>query len=365
MATFAVTDSKIPVKKPNIMSTASRATTALQVIIGVNVLVHLLRDDLRPYLSIRNTYSVGDGSLKAMLLSIVYHVDTSHLLVNMLSLYRYGSELFVSTSSKRWSDTTRVVLCYVLCGLGAFFGVEFLSRYHEAEWHRRVASARRAGRCTHWLCGAINDALGVDASSLITDLLADAKTSMMNSDSLLVRGKLLKMQLFTPSRTRTLTPLVSSQGMFHFQQIKRIGASGVVYGWMGMRLTTSWLSQYHRRMDALDFFFVVLSIAYDFRQSPLTLDDIRLSALMKSDGIDHQAHIMGALFGIMLAVILIQWDKLCDYLKFRRGAGRRLGSRWEDEQRIRQRENDRRRNSRLINENAGNSSSRRRERTML
>mmetsp|Transcript_906 Transcript_906/g.2113 ORF Transcript_906/g.2113 Transcript_906/m.2113 type:complete len:322 (+) Transcript_906:3142-4107(+) len=321
------------------MSTASRATTALQVIIGVNVLVHLLRDDLRPYLSIRNTYSVGDGSLKAMLLSIVYHVDTSHLLVNMLSLYRYGSELFVSTSSKRWSDTTRVVLCYVLCGLGAFFGVEFLSRYHEAEWHRRVASARRAGRCTHWLCGAINDALGVDASSLITDLLADAKTSMMNSDSLL--------------------------GMFHFQQIKRIGASGVVYGWMGMRLTTSWLSQYHRRMDALDFFFVVLSIAYDFRQSPLTLDDIRLSALMKSDGIDHQAHIMGALFGIMLAVILIQWDKLCDYLRFRRGAGRRLGSRWEDEQRIRQRENDRRRNSRLINENAGNSSSRRRERTML
>ena len=167
-----------------------RATTALQVVIGVNVLVHLFRDDLRPYLSTRNTYSVSDGSLKAMLLSIFYHVDASHLFVNMLALYRYGSELFVNTSSKRWSGTARVVLCYVLCGLGAFFGVELLSRYHEKVYHKKIASARRAGRCTHWLCGAINDALGVDASSLITDLLADAKTSVMNADSRLVSGRL-------------------------------------------------------------------------------------------------------------------------------------------------------------------------------
>ena len=165
--------------------------------------------------------------------------------------------------------------------------------------------------------------------------------------------------------TISLTPRVSFQGMFHNQRIKRIGASGVVYGWMGMRLATSWLSPYHRRMDALDFFYVVLSLAYEFRHNPLTIDDLRLSTLMESDGIDHQAHIMGALFGIIFAVSLIQWDKLCDYLKFRRGAGRRLGSRWEDEQRIRQREADRRRNSRLINDNASNASSRRRERTML
>ena len=168
-----------------------------------------------------------------------------------------------------------------------------------------------------------------------------------------------------PSRTLNTYSRVSFQGMFHYQQIRRIGASGVVYGWAGMRVATSWLSLYHRRMDALDFFFVVLSLAHDFRQSPLTLDDMRLSALVESDGTDHQAHIMGALFGVVLAILLIQWDKLCDYLNFYRGAGRRLGSRWEDEERIRQREADRRTNSRLINENAGNASSRRRERTML
>ena len=214
----------------NAMSAASRATTALQVIIGVNILVHLLRDDLRTYLSIRNTYSVRGGSLKAMLLSMFYHVDASHLLVNVLALYRYGSEVFVRTSSKRWSDTTRVVLCYVLCGLGGFFGVEVMSRYHEAEWHRRVASARRAGRCTHWLCGAINDALGVDASSLVTDLLADAKTSLMNADSRLVRGKLLNI---LPSLLYHLHRVFLSRACFTISESRGLArAAWCTAGWV-------------------------------------------------------------------------------------------------------------------------------------
>ncbi|KAL7547037.1 hypothetical protein ACHAWF_010359 [Thalassiosira exigua] len=318
--------------------TSERARTSIYLLIVVNVLIFAYRDDLRPHLNLRRAYRIYDGNLSGMLLSIFYHVDPTHLFMNMIALHRYGSEVFVNSSSKKWHSPFLVIASYVACGIGAFVGIELLSRYHEYQWEQKISSARRASRCNHWLCDSLNQAFGEDVSSYFTNVWADLATSFQFSD--------IKLS------------------MWYYQVVTRIGASGVVYGWMGMRLLTSWLSPYHSRLDGLDFFFIVATLAHDLNESPLSLDDLRMSVLLEGDGVDHAAHIMGALFGLLWALALILCEKITSF-RFGgwwsfRGDGRRLGARWEDDEAIRQQQQQRRENSRLLRTNE-----RTRERTVL
>jgi membrane associated rhomboid family serine protease len=323
---------------------SERARTALHLHILVNVLVYTFRNDLRPYLDLRRTYRIVDGDLRSMLLSICYHVEPAHLFVNMMALHRYGSELFANSPSRLWRSAFAVASSYVLCGIGAFAGIELLSRYHDRQWDRKLVDARHASRCTHWLCGALNDALGGDVVSSLTDAWAELSTSIQYAD---VRVS-----------------------MHYFRFVYRIGASGVVYGWMGMRLVTSLMSPNHSRLNASDYFFLIATLAHDLRESALSLDDFRKIPLLEGDGIDHAAHVMGAISGMIWASSLILWEKLPSFRFVRwrwwgsSGGGRRLGSRWEDEQVIRERPNQRLQNSRLLNPGRGDRL-RRRERTWL
>jgi len=308
--------------------TSERAKTALYLLILINIFIYSYRDELQPYLSLKRSYRIHDGNLKSMLLSIFFHMDPTHLFMNMLALNRYGTELFVYTSSSRWQSTFVIIISYVACGLGAFIGVELLSQYHDYQWESKLRVAREANRCTHWFCNSLNDKLGTDISSYFTNAWADLTTSVQNVD--------IKVSLW------------------YNQMIYRIGASGVVYGWMGMRLVTSAFSPYHRSMDTFDLFIILATLAYDLNQSPITLDDLRLSTLLEGDGVDHSAHLVGFMFGMAYAFILIYWIRFTLYggLSWWRGGrnGRRLGTRWEDEQRIQQQREQRRQNSRLINQ---------------
>ncbi len=121
--------------------------------------------------------------------------------------------------------------------------------------------------------------------------------------------------------------------MMHYQMVYRIGASGVVYGWMGMRLFTSWMSPHHSRLDGLDYLFLVVTLAHDLSKSPLSLEGLRVSVFLEEDGIDHSAHLMGAGTGVIWALAIIIWEKVVPF-RWRSNsvAGRRLGTRWEDEQ---------------------------------
>jgi len=208
-------------------------------------------------------------------------------------------------------------------------GIELLSRYHEYQWEQKLSDARYASRCNHWLCSSLNDAIGEDVSSYFTNAWADLTTSFEFAD--------IKLS------------------MRYYRAIHRIGASGVVYGWMGMRLITSWLSPYHSRLDSLDYFFLIATLAHDLSESPLSLEDLRVSVLLEGDGVDHAAHIMGAIFGVNWALALILLEKVTSFQFGRRlwwwrnTGGRRLGERWEDEERTQQREQQRRENSRLLN----------------
>lgn len=268
--------------------------------------------------------------------------------MNMIALHRYGSELFVNSSSRRWQSIFMVMVSYVACGIGAFGGIELLSRYHEYQWEQKLNNARSASRCNHWLCDSLNDVWGEDISSYFTNALADFTTSFQFAD--------IKLS------------------MWYYQVIYRIGASGVIYGWMGMRLLTSWMSPYHSRLDGLDYFFLIATLAHDLKESPISLEDLRISVLLEGDGVDHAAHIMGFVFGMIWALVLILWEKVTTFGLFGSrwrwwgrsggGAGRRLGARCEDEQQVMHEQGQQRRqNSRLLNRRS--SSQRPRERAIL
>jgi len=235
-----------------------------------------------------------------------------------------------------------VLVSYLACGIGAFGGIELLSRYHEYEWEKKINDARYARKCNHWLCDSLNDVWGEDISSYFTNALADFTTSFQFAD--------LKLS------------------MWHFQLIYRIGASGVVYGWMGMRLVTSWMSPHHSRLNGLDYFFIISTLVHDLNETPISLEDLGMSTLMGGDGIDHAAHIMGAVFGMIWAVVLILWTKITSFGLFGgrwRGTGRRLGASWEDEQLRREQQQQRMQNIHLLNQSRTSRGPRPRDRTML
>ena len=319
-----------------------RAKSGLTLLILINVIVHVFRNNfLRDLHSVHKTYRINNGNLTSMLLSIIYHVDSTHLLVNMLSLNRYGSEIFVLSSSKRWHSFFLVVASYIICGVGAFVGVELLSQYHEYQWEQRLQGARWRNRCNHWMCKSINNAVGGDLSSIFTNVWSDLITSFRFADVKL--------------------------SMFYYRSIHRIGASGVVYGWMGMRVITSWMSPHHSRLNGMDYFFLIIALAYDLSKSPLSLDDLRSSAFFAeaSSSVDHSVHLMGFVFGMIWAMLLITWEKVSNFgfgtVRWR-GDGRRLGASWEKEQQRQHQEQQRRQNSRLIHLDERN---RTRQRTVL
>lgn len=236
------------------------------------------------------------------------------------------------SSSKRWASVLIIISSYIICGLGAFLGVELLSRYHEYQWEQKVNQARNSSRCTHWLCKSLNDALGEDISSVFTNAFADLSTSFKFAD--------IKVSLW------------------YYQAMYRIGASGVIYGWMGMRVLTSWMSQYHSKLDGLDYFFVVATLAQNLNETPISLDDLKISYLVEGEGVDHAAHLTGFVSGMLWALVLILLDRANSafglfggrwILGRNRSAGGRLGASWEDEQVIREQQRQRVQNSRLLN----------------
>lgn len=298
-----------------------QAKRGLTFLILINVLIHLFQNDFREHINLNKTFRINNGDLSSMLLSIFFHMEPSHLIINMLSLHRYGSETFVHSSSKRWHSFFLVVASYLICGIGAFVGVELLSQYHEYQWEQSLQDARWKNRCTHWLCHKLNDATGLELSSIFTNLWSDWKTSFRFAEAKL--------------------------SMFYFRSVHRIGASGVTYGWMGMRLVTSWMSPYHSRLNGMDYFFLLVALSHDLSKIALSLKDLKMSIFLEEDNVDHSAHLMGFMFGMIWAIILVTWERVPS-MRWR-GDGSRLGARWEEEEQRQHQDQQRRELSRLIN----------------
>lgn len=323
-------------------SSRGDAANALYLLIMVNVLVYTFRDDLRPYMSI---YAINNGGYLSMLSSMFSHINPRHLLLNMLALHRYGSEVFVNSSSRTWRSFFTVLLSYLVCGVGSFLGIEWLSSYHDRQWQRKVSSARTASKCTYWMCQTFNTWWGQDVTSLVTNYWADWATFVTYGDEVMA--------------------------IWQYKLVLRVGASGVVYGFMGMRLITAFVSSHHTRLDALDLFFLVGTLAHDLSMSPISLANLRDVVFFKDDGVDHAAHLFGALVGMTWAVLLLSWGRLFKFpLTWWRGEGRRLGGSWEqgpsDNTMSDEQDRGRREQSRLLNNrNNGGRGRRPPERTML
>ena len=89
------------------------ALTAIQLLISLNILVYIFRNDLKYQLNLNKTYRISDGGIQSMILSMFYHIEPAHLALNVLALYRYGNELFVSSTSKRWRSFSIVIFSYL------------------------------------------------------------------------------------------------------------------------------------------------------------------------------------------------------------------------------------------------------------
>jgi len=107
-----------------------------------------------------------------------------------------------------------------------------------------------------------------------------------------------------------------------------------------------------------------MAVAHDFNKSALSLEDLTVSTFFEEGSVDHSVHLMGFVFGMVWAMLIIAWEKMSGFgnISRWRGDGRRLGARWEEEQQRQHLEQQRRQRSRLINIEERNST---RQRTML
>ena len=96
-----------------------------------------------------------------------------------------------------------------------------MSKLQDHVWESSKRDTRNSFRCTHWLCDTVNDVFGsgtVDVTSRITSVFSDASFVVARSDAKLA--------------------------FEDYRWAYKIGSSGVVFGWMGMRLVTSVLSSF-------------------------------------------------------------------------------------------------------------------------
>jgi hypothetical protein len=78
---------------------------------------------------------------------------------------------------------------------------------------------------------------------------------------------------------------------------------------MGMRLVASLILPNHSCLNTSDNFFLIAMLTHDLRERALLLDDFWMILLQEDDGIDHAAHIMGTISGMIWASSLILWEK--------------------------------------------------------
>jgi hypothetical protein len=190
--------------------------------------------------------------------------------------------------------------------------VQQLSSNHQRQWTTKLNNAGNS----------INQGFGTDVTSFFSNLWSEMTNSLPFADVL--------------------------SSVYHFQLVRRIGASGVIYGFWGMRLITSLFSAYHSRMSSWDYFFAVGILAHDLSKCPLTWDKINMSTFLEGDGIDHAARFAAAIGGMILALCIMIWVRVSSVRSWR-GDGIRLGERWEDEQRRAELDQQRRERSRLLN----------------
>jgi membrane associated rhomboid family serine protease len=279
----------------------------LKLIMVINTLTFLTQEgflevphDLYKYIPENNPYSIDNGSIASILWSMFHHVDAAHLLSNMLGLYVYGWDVFVTTSSRSWNSIWVVLTIYLGSGMGASLGLVGLSHQLESQWTRRIRNNRLNAEMTcrgYWLCDSLH-------LSKVSTPFVDLYTHLAHADEV--------------------------SALTLYRMAHRVGASGAVYGVMGARLYTSLFSVYHSSLCSNDMIFLTLSIAHEFRNSPIQLDNLWDMFVVGNNGgerVDHASHVFGLLSGILLAFLWHQILRCRGRRRWSNGGGRRLGTR--------------------------------------
>lgn len=208
-------------------------------------------------------YSISDNnSVSAMFVSMVTHVNAQHLAGNMLSLFFTSLSVF---ADGEWNSPWAFLLIYIPSGLVGFLGNSLL-------WH--VQQRRRQQTATS------------PSPFHSREAMAQWMETVWNDFS------------YKSAQERYV---VWSRGA-----VKRVGASGAVYGVVGARIYTALWSPNHASLDANDVRTLLCLMGEEL---PRSFD----STMGGSNAmVDHTAHLFGFVTGMATAWM---WDT---WLTFRR-----------------------------------------------
>jgi membrane associated rhomboid family serine protease len=285
------------------------AQRTLLVIVVVNICVLISRNDRftstngASYYQLRDNlhqFSLNDGSsILKILASMFHHVDTAHLLSNMVGLLNYGTNVFVETTSAVWQSPMTILLVYLGSGIGARYGLLGLATLLEYQWKDRIRRNRRSARFTcnrYWLCRTLGFA---DMSQSWVDLY----THLFHADEY--------------------------SALSLYKVVPRLGASGAVFGVLGARFYTSLFSRRtHSPLSQTEILYLVAILAYEASLTPIQLQNL-WDLFVMGDNIDHAGHLLGFFTGFLLAFIIQRWQVYKEKRRYNWGAvgGRRLGTR--------------------------------------
>ena len=225
--------------------------------------------------NLSEAFSTSQGfSIRRMISSMFLHQSPEHLMSNMIPLFFSANGAFVNSSSFIWNNCISFLFIYFGSGIAGYELNIILSKYFQKKWNERVLAAKESVSFKSWLLkNTLNPIIRPIASAYLH------VTSFKDVASMHVNAN-----------------------------IRRVGASGGVYGIIAADLITNFLPRFHTRpkysfgtimscsLILYDILGEVSHIPYNFQ----SLSKVTFSG----DNIDHAAHVGGFIFGAVSSIVL-------------------------------------------------------------
>mmetsp|Transcript_28989 Transcript_28989/g.44551 ORF Transcript_28989/g.44551 Transcript_28989/m.44551 type:complete len:294 (+) Transcript_28989:51-932(+) len=262
-----------------------------------NVIVFKYQDDWSKW---DMAFKVEDGSYKEIMYSMFTHSDIDHLVSNIVAFVFISSRVFIYTSSSFWQSPIVILILYIGSGFGTCGCFFLMQIWHEYDWNRKLETSRKVLKnCDGILCHALRW-----TGDGVVEGAARIRTNVLHVDE--------------------------SFGQAVFKSMRRIGASGAIFGLYGAHLYLLFASPGHQsNLFLLDIVVCVGAFAVDWSKFSVDqkFSEIVVNRIVESDNVDHAGHIFGFVSGFLLAVLLDKFSKF-KYGRRRRtmrGGGTRLG----------------------------------------
>lgn len=207
-----------------------------------------------------NAFDVAqNNSVQAMVVSMFTHMNTEHLLGNMLSLFFTSLSVFIDPPPQ-WNSPWAFLWIYIPSGLTGFVGNSIMVNRLQRNFEKR------------------QEEVGLSWNRVVGIWNGDEYRTAMERYSL-----------------------------WREVAAKRIGASGAVYGLVGARIYTAIFSPYHPPLNSDDLRALLgLLVEEAPRANWSSLDTV-----VSTSFVDHTAHLFGFITGMATAWMWDTWSSYC------------------------------------------------------